>query len=181
MVYMVSMTAKHRIRADSRLAPCQWETSLQSNAVSHWIGANLDSARADSGLAPSQWETSLQSNAVSHWLGANLESAYRIDLPAHLCGITAWIMFGELTGLLTGFQPYRHTEAGRSHDMETFSVLLVLCKGIPLVIGGFPLQMTSYALCGALMFPLLLAWTSFWTDSWVVDILRRLDTHMMSL
>ena len=31
-------------RADSRLAPCQWETALQSNAVSHWLGANLESA-----------------------------------------------------------------------------------------------------------------------------------------
>ena len=28
----------------SRLAPSQWETSLQSNAVSHWLGANLESA-----------------------------------------------------------------------------------------------------------------------------------------
>ena len=31
-------------RADSRLAPSQWETSIQSNAVSHWLGANLESA-----------------------------------------------------------------------------------------------------------------------------------------
>ena len=31
-------------RADSRLAPSQWETSLQSNAVSHWLGADLESA-----------------------------------------------------------------------------------------------------------------------------------------
>ena len=31
-------------KADSRLAPSQWETSLQSNAVSHWLGANLGSA-----------------------------------------------------------------------------------------------------------------------------------------
>ena len=29
-------------RADSRFAPSQWETSLQSKAVSHWLGANLD-------------------------------------------------------------------------------------------------------------------------------------------
>ena len=28
-----------RYRADSRLAPSQWETLLQSNAVSHWLGA----------------------------------------------------------------------------------------------------------------------------------------------
>ena len=31
-------------RAESRLAPSQWETSLQSNAISHWLGANLESA-----------------------------------------------------------------------------------------------------------------------------------------
>ena len=31
-------------RADSRLASSQWETALQSNAVSHWLGANLESA-----------------------------------------------------------------------------------------------------------------------------------------
>ena len=31
-------------RADSRLAPSQWETSLQSNTVAHWLDANLESA-----------------------------------------------------------------------------------------------------------------------------------------
>ena len=30
-------------RADSRFAPSQWETSLQSKAVSHWLGVNLES------------------------------------------------------------------------------------------------------------------------------------------
>ena len=28
-------------RADTRLGPSQWETSLQTNAVSHWLGTNL--------------------------------------------------------------------------------------------------------------------------------------------
>ena len=32
------------IKTDSMLAPSQWETSIQSNAVSHWLGANLASA-----------------------------------------------------------------------------------------------------------------------------------------
>ena len=32
------------LKADSRFAPSQWETSLQSNAVSNWLGANLESA-----------------------------------------------------------------------------------------------------------------------------------------
>ena len=31
-------------RADSKFAPSQWEASLQSNAISHWLGANLESA-----------------------------------------------------------------------------------------------------------------------------------------
>ena len=31
-------------RADSRFDPSQWKTSLQSNVVSHWLGANLESA-----------------------------------------------------------------------------------------------------------------------------------------
>ena len=31
-------------RADSRLEPSQWETSLHINAVSRWLGANLESA-----------------------------------------------------------------------------------------------------------------------------------------
>ena len=30
-------------RADSRFAPSQWETSLQGNAISHWLGTNRES------------------------------------------------------------------------------------------------------------------------------------------
>ena len=45
-------------RADSRLPPSQWEPSLQSNAVSHWLGANLDSA-----LYPYLPEV----NNLTHW------------------------------------------------------------------------------------------------------------------
>ena len=31
-------------RADFRFVPSQWETSFQSNAVSHWLHTNLESA-----------------------------------------------------------------------------------------------------------------------------------------
>ena len=31
-------------RADSRFAPCQWETALLCNSVSHWLGVSLESA-----------------------------------------------------------------------------------------------------------------------------------------
>ena len=32
------------IRGDSKLVPSQWESLLQSNGISHWLGANLESA-----------------------------------------------------------------------------------------------------------------------------------------
>ena len=44
MSYQRSLEIHSWCRADSRLAPSQWETSLQSNAISHWLGANLESA-----------------------------------------------------------------------------------------------------------------------------------------
>ena len=39
-LYIVAKTQLHnkKNRADPRLAPSQWETALQSNAVSHWLG-----------------------------------------------------------------------------------------------------------------------------------------------
>ena len=34
----------YNYKADSRFAPSQWETTLLCNGVSHWLGANLESA-----------------------------------------------------------------------------------------------------------------------------------------
>ena len=41
---LISHHIKYVYRVDSRLAPSQWEMLLQSNAISHWLGANLESA-----------------------------------------------------------------------------------------------------------------------------------------
>ena len=41
-------------RADSRLWPSQWDMSLQCNAVSHWLGATLESAQSN-GVLPN-WQ-----------------------------------------------------------------------------------------------------------------------------
>ena len=52
-------------RADSRFAPSQWEMVLQSNAVSHWLGANQESALLWHGQcdfdAPQRWNWLLSS------------------------------------------------------------------------------------------------------------------------
>ena len=44
-------------RADSRFVPSQWETPLQSNTVSHWLGANLETALQNylSRVSQSMW------------------------------------------------------------------------------------------------------------------------------
>ena len=34
----------HMCKADFQFAPSQWETLLQSNGVSHWLGTKLESA-----------------------------------------------------------------------------------------------------------------------------------------
>ena len=49
----------HLGRAESRFAPSQWETSLQSNAFSHWLGANLDSTLPWYSACKWTWATSL--------------------------------------------------------------------------------------------------------------------------
>ena len=52
-------------RADSWLAPSQWETSLQSNAVFHWLGANIESALVTS-QAPKQSYDWLPSDSTTN-------------------------------------------------------------------------------------------------------------------
>ena len=57
----------HHARADSRFAPSQWETSLQSNAVSHWLGTNLESAlHALSSVNPDPGKISWWASLISH-------------------------------------------------------------------------------------------------------------------
>ena len=56
--------------ADSRLAASQWETSLQSNAVSHWLDANLESALLQLGVASADM-------AVSYYREGN---SYKIPI-----------------------------------------------------------------------------------------------------
>ena len=42
--FELSYQYQSHIRADSMFAPSQWEMSLQSNAISHWLCTNLQSA-----------------------------------------------------------------------------------------------------------------------------------------
>ena len=50
MIYNIDLKEVSKI--DTNLAPSQWETPLQSNAISYWLGANLESAGNILGLHP---------------------------------------------------------------------------------------------------------------------------------
>ena len=41
---VLSLFVKLELLAEPRVALSQWETSLQSNAACHWLGANLEPA-----------------------------------------------------------------------------------------------------------------------------------------
>ena len=51
----IEPSGQYITRADCRLAPSQRETSLQSNAVCHWLGANLESAQITKWLNDVWW------------------------------------------------------------------------------------------------------------------------------
>ena len=62
--------------------------------------------------------------------------------------------------------------------METFFILMALCEGKPLVVGGFPHKeqvVESFDIC------LMLAWTNFSTNIRVASDLQCHDTHVASL
>ena len=56
-------------KVNSRFTPSQWETSLQSNAVSHWLGANLESALIKHVAKCSHYD---------YWYHINLEKSLQI-------------------------------------------------------------------------------------------------------
>ena len=54
-------------RADSRLAPSQWEMLLQSKAISHWLGTNIEPALQYN----DKWQSMNRSTSEQHedkWL-----------------------------------------------------------------------------------------------------------------
>ena len=54
-------------RSDSRLAPSQWETSLQSNAVSHWLSANLQWFPVVAPAMAVQWHSMVRTGLEKSW------------------------------------------------------------------------------------------------------------------
>ena len=65
-------------RADSRFAPSQWETALLCNDVSHWLGANLESALQKRSILVPKCHTEILTTA--YWYQGNGQGYYGTDL-----------------------------------------------------------------------------------------------------
>ena len=125
------------IRADSMFVPSQWEKSLQRNAVSHWLGANLESVLL---ICPTE-------SANKYFLALpkfGPQSTTRVNHGKHTC---AHIYVLVILIVL------KHKETHINHkgakiptcswwrlQMETFSALLAICAGNSPVPGEFPTQ-----------------------------------------
>ena len=83
-------------RIDSRFAPSQWETVLQSNTVSHWLGANLDSALTYDYTVQILWKAFL-----FKFLLANQATNFAHDMTAMLsCHVQIYGLIGSLSLML---------------------------------------------------------------------------------
>ena len=77
-------------RADSRLAPSQWEMSLQSNAISYWLGASLESALCKHG-----W-SELWILMVSHDIESTILQVYKDEPHSYtLCAKVMGVKYGK--------------------------------------------------------------------------------------
>ena len=68
----ITISLRIQFRADSRCASSQWETSLQSNAVSHWLGANLE---YDAVKSNSVWKAAVivyHNHRLAVWISQDL-------------------------------------------------------------------------------------------------------------
>ena len=75
-------------KADSRFAPSQWETPLESNSVSHWLGAHSESAlheprmHCNWGISnpyldqpiTKGWSQPIVGRLISHWLSSSYQA-----------------------------------------------------------------------------------------------------------
>ena len=165
---MLALNRLHTIlRADSRLVPSQWETALQSNAVSHWLGANLASALilhviSHSYLAHTGPHRANLSTFCTNLERGNLLSSLYFVLPDYTPFEDQWPFFKRYC--LDAFTPlqWRHIERGDVSNHQCLDCLLNrlftyrskktsklrvtgLCEANPPVTGGFPSQRASSA------------------------------------
>ena len=111
----ISMCFPGHYRADSKLVPSQWETSLQSNTISHWLGANLKSALHTFPISDRN---------SNHWLWCG--GVEKIDLSCNARQI-------NLFGTSHWFVP--HIPQGALNDPSSVSLTYTwACTGSPLCL-----------------------------------------------
>ena len=117
----LTMNYLYLYRADSRFAPSQWETSLQSNAVSHWLGSSLESALLCICASVKVWQKTV--------------------IFVHYTDVIMTTMASQITSLTVVYSTI-YSDADQRKRQNSAS--LALC-GEFIGTGEFPAQRASYA------------------------------------
>ena len=149
-------------RADSRFVPSQWETSLQSNAVSHRLNAII--------------ESTLYSQYPTGWATGEAVPDYQLVWPRRHPWFNWCVTAYPSNDAGVNLRRSKHANRGAlqvrghqiswwRHQMETFSALLALCAG------NIPPHKGQWR--GALMFTLVCARINGWVNNREAGDLRR--------
>ena len=116
---MIHPGNSYYFRADSRFAPSQWETALLCNDISHWLGANLESALL---FHPSvSYDTKNTRNTTKMLISPMTTRLWR-----DMCLSDIWHTFPQTCGLMIHISSTSH-EIWTSFCCALCCALLWLC------------------------------------------------------
>ena len=141
-----SRACRFKSRADSMFAPRQWETSLQSNAVFRWLGANLESTlvwmRAGPGLPPFAFAVENKQCVTFYIIRVSIGNMTGQWVWHRIAVTSYWVQWRLKSPAYRLFaQPFVQGHIKDNIKAPHYWPLW----GEPPVIGGFPSQRTSNA------------------------------------
>ena len=147
-------------RDDSRLKHSQWETSLQSNVASHWLGAKLESA-----LRFGRIETGTIITRILQQHGQYLTTFSETNRAALLVFTSSGCRIMNINDKIL-CEIYKRHRGFKSLSVETKTSVetAFLVSEMHQSLLEFPHHGSVYR---TLMFSLLLAYNCCWTNSWV--------------
>ena len=116
-------------RAGSRFAPSQWETPLQSNAVSHWLGANLESALWH--IEPPNTHVSTLGWLISPW--TNVHRSLRRHFQIHFHEWKVSYFYSNFTVVCSERFNWQYVSIGSSNGLAPNRRQAITCTNAQLV------------------------------------------------
>ena len=111
-------------RADSRLAPRQWETLLQRKDVSHWLGSKLELAL--------QFRALQEAMIIAHKITLWIQYGWMAKLGSSQCR-SVWHMYGDhITYSSSGYHKISNISHTKSKNLNDSHLILQLSLPNPL-------------------------------------------------